>query len=93
MAVEVLTTADGQAKTALGRAHAARWFAARAAGAPLTVGTGSPPARPARPDTPVLRDPRDMPRRRPGTQAGRIALLHAVGHIELNAVDLHWDII
>ncbi|HRK41868.1 MAG TPA: ferritin-like domain-containing protein, partial [Gemmobacter sp.] len=24
---------------------------------------------------------------------GRIALLHAVAHIELNAVDLHWDII
>jgi uncharacterized ferritin-like protein (DUF455 family) len=24
---------------------------------------------------------------------GRIALLHAVAHIELNAVDLHWDVI
>ncbi|MEZ5723404.1 MAG: ferritin-like domain-containing protein [Paracoccaceae bacterium] len=24
---------------------------------------------------------------------GRIALLHAVAHIELNAVDLHWDIV
>ena len=34
-----------------------------------------------------------MPRRRPGSPAGRIALLHAVAHIELNAVDLHWDII
>jgi uncharacterized ferritin-like protein (DUF455 family) len=34
-----------------------------------------------------------VPRRRPGTLAGRIALLHAVAHIELNAVDLHWDII
>lgn len=34
-----------------------------------------------------------MPRRRPGTQAGRIALLHAIAHIELNAVDLHWDIV
>ena len=41
----------------------------------------------------VLVDPRDVPRRRPGTPAGRIALLHAVAHIELNAVDLHWDII
>ena len=29
----------------------------------------------------------------PGTEAGRKALLHAVAHIELNAVDLHWDII
>jgi uncharacterized ferritin-like protein (DUF455 family) len=34
-----------------------------------------------------------MPRRRPGSPTGRAALLHAVGHIELNAVDLHWDII
>ena len=34
-----------------------------------------------------------MPRRRPGSPQGRIALLHAVAHIELNAVDLHWDII
>jgi uncharacterized ferritin-like protein (DUF455 family) len=93
MAVEVLTTADGRAKTALGRRHAAAWRAARAAGTPLALGQAQPPARPARPDTPELLAPRDVPRRRPGTLAGRIALLHAVAHIELNAVDLHWDII
>jgi uncharacterized ferritin-like protein (DUF455 family) len=34
-----------------------------------------------------------VPHRKPGTPEGRIALLHAVAHIELNAVDLHWDII
>ncbi|NBE08462.1 ferritin-like domain-containing protein [Paragemmobacter ruber] len=93
MAVEVLTTADGRAKTALGRRHAAAWFAARAAGAPLPIGQAQPPLRPARPAKPDLLPPRDVPRRRPGSEAGRIALLHAVGHIELNAVDLHWDII
>ena len=93
MAVEVLTTADGRAKTALGRRHAAAWFAAREAGAPLPVGQATPPLRPARPEKPDLLAPRDVPRRRPGTEAGRIALLHAVAHIELNAVDLHWDII
>lgn len=93
MAVEVLTTADGRAKTTLSHAHAATWFAARAAGAPLPVGTASPPLRPARPDSPEVLPPRDMPKRRPGTLAGRLALLHAVAHIELNAVDLHWDII
>jgi uncharacterized ferritin-like protein (DUF455 family) len=93
MAVEVLTTADGRAKTALGRRHAAAWRAARAAGTPLALGQAQPPARPARPDAPELLAPRDVPRRRPGTLAGRIALLHAVAHIELNAVDLHWDII
>ncbi|MCA3444779.1 MAG: ferritin-like domain-containing protein [Rhodobacter sp.] len=93
MAVEVLTTVDGRAKTALGRRHAAAWRAARAAGTPLSLGQAQPPARPARPDAPQLLAPRDVPRRRPGTPAGRIALLHAVAHIELNAVDLHWDII
>ncbi|MCB2110349.1 MAG: ferritin-like domain-containing protein, partial [Rhodobacteraceae bacterium] len=31
--------------------------------------------------------------RRPGSHEGRIALLHALAHIELNAVDLHWDIV
>lgn len=92
-AVQVLTTADGREKTALGRAHAADWFAARAAGVPLAVGQAVPPLRPARPEKPDLLDPRDVPRRRPGTLAGRVALLHAVAHIELNAVDLHWDII
>jgi uncharacterized ferritin-like protein (DUF455 family) len=93
MAVEVLTTADGRAKTALSHRHAAAWFAARAAGQPLPVGTAQPPLRPARPEYPTLLSPRDMPKRRPGSPAGRIALLHAVAHIELNAVDLHWDII
>ncbi len=93
MAVEVLTTADGRAKTTLGRAHAATWFAARAASRPLPVGHATPPDQPARPAQPELLDPRDVPRRRPGSPQGRIALLHAVAHIELNAVDLHWDII
>ena len=93
MAVEVLTTADGREKTALSHAHAAAWFAARKAGTPIPVGTATPPLRPARPEKPELLDPRDVPRRRPGTPEGRKALLHAVAHIELNAVDLHWDII
>jgi uncharacterized ferritin-like protein (DUF455 family) len=92
-AVEVLTTADARAKCALSRRHAAAWFAARATGTPLPVGQAAPPGRPARPDRPELLSPRDMPRRRPGTAAGRLALLHAVAHIELNAVDLHWDIV
>lgn len=93
MAVEVLTTADGRAKCALSRQHSETWFAARAAGTPLPVGTASPPPHPARPARPELLDPRDVPRRRPGSPQGRIALLHAVAHIELNAVDLHWDIV
>lgn len=93
MAVEVLSTADARAKAALSRAHAAAWAASRRAGAPLALGRAVPPAQPARPARPLLVDPREVPRRRPGTREGRIALLHAIAHIELNAVDLHWDIV
>lgn len=90
----VLRTADGRAKTALSRAHAADWFASRAENnAGFPVGLATPPDHPARPAQPTLVDPRDVPRRKAGSPAGRIALLHAVAHIELNAVDLHWDII
>jgi hypothetical protein len=46
-AVEVLTTADARAKTALSRRHAATWSAARADGARPEIGTASPPPRPA----------------------------------------------
>ena len=93
MAVEVLTTADARAKTAVSRRHAADWFAAREAGGPCPIGRAAPPERPARPERPELLDPRDVPRRKPGSAQGRIAILHAIAHIELNAVDLHWDII
>ena len=93
MAVAVLTTANAQEKVALSRRHAASWLAARGDGKPLAIGRTLPPDRPARPESPMLLAPRDVPRRRLGSPQGRIALLHAVAHIELNAVDLHWDII
>ena len=50
MAVEVLTTANGRAKAALGRRHASAWFAAREAGAPLAIGEAVPPLRPFTPE-------------------------------------------
>ena len=93
MAVVVLQTADGRAKAALSREYAALWREARATRTDVPIGDARPPSIPARPALPQLLSPRDVPRRRPGTAAGRIALLHAVAHIELNAVDLHWDII
>lgn len=93
MACEVLNTADGRGKTALSRRFAAEWFAKRNAELPAEVGLAIPPNRPARPNAPELLAPRDVPRRKTGSEAGRNALLHAVAHIELNAVDLHWDLI
>lgn len=93
LAVAVLETGEARAKVALARRHAALWLDARAAGSALSLGRATPPDRPARPARPDLLAPRDMPRRGPGTAAGRLALLHAVAHIELNAVDLHWDVV
>ncbi|AZV78540.1 DUF455 family protein [Parasedimentitalea marina] len=93
MAVDVLTTADGRAKADKSRAYARVWATARENGGSIALGNSTPPDHPARPDQPELLNPRDVPKRKPGSPAGRIALLHAVAHIELNAVDLHWDII
>lgn len=50
--------------------------------------------RPGRPERPLLLAPREMPKRRSGrTPEGRVALLHALAHIELNAIDLAYDIL
>ncbi|MEM9469206.1 MAG: ferritin-like domain-containing protein [Pseudomonadota bacterium] len=52
------------------------------------------PSRPNRPEKPELLDPRNMPKRgKAGSIKSKIALLHALAHIELNATDLSWDII
>ncbi|MGY9011711.1 MAG: ferritin-like domain-containing protein [Rhodobacterales bacterium] len=93
MAVDVLTTQDGRGKTTLSRHYAKVWFEARANGTVIDIGKVQPPLQPARPEKPTLLSPREVPKRKPGTLPGQIALLHAVAHIELNAVDLHWDII
>lgn len=46
---------------------------------------------PGRPPTPKLVDARQLPRRGLGSLAGRAALIHAVAHIEFNAINLAWD--
>lgn len=56
-----------------------------AAPAPDSIGV---PGRPARP---LLVSPRDLPKRSLGSTAGRAALVHAVAHIEFNAIHLAWD--
>ncbi|MBB5190287.1 uncharacterized ferritin-like protein (DUF455 family) [Silvimonas terrae] len=48
---------------------------------------------PGRPEKPVLVMPRDVPKRGLGTPEGRAALLHALAHIEFNAVNLALDAI
>ncbi len=92
-AVAVLTCAGAEDKASLSQACAAKWRDSLAAGAPMPIGQATPPDRPERPDAPQLLDPKDVPQRKPGKPEGRLAMLHAVAHIELNAIDLHWDII
>jgi uncharacterized ferritin-like protein (DUF455 family) len=89
-AVAVLETADPREKARLGRAAVAAWRE----GAFEGIGSAAAPERPGRPETPALRPPREVPKRKiTEAPAGRIALLHALAHIELNAVDLSWDMI
>ncbi|TQV74315.1 ferritin-like domain-containing protein [Denitrobaculum tricleocarpae] len=89
-AVVILTTADPAEKVRLSRTIAARWRS----GELRAIGNTVPPTRPQRPDHPLLMAPRDVPKRKINQGSkGRIALLHALAHIELNAIDLAWDII
>jgi len=48
-------------------------------------------AAPGRPERPRLVAPRDLPRRGLAGDEGRAALVHAVAHIEFNAINLAWD--
>lgn len=88
--LRVLQTADPVAKVMAARHAARQWRMGR-----LTHDFGeSMPDIPARPDHPVLMRPRDMPRRGKGTSVPRrIALIHALAHIEFVAIDLAFDMI
>lgn len=83
--LQVLTTAGPSAK-----AEAAKLAAEF--GDHLPAGDWPPPPdRPARPAKPPLVQPGGVERRRLGSEAGRAALLHAIAHIEFNAIDLAFD--
>lgn len=85
-AVNVLLTAAPEEKVAATFALADVWREG------TDVGIAAPPETPARPAKPELLSPGEMPRRSMGPK-GRIAFIHALAHIELNAIDLAWDII
>lgn len=48
-------------------------------------------ASPGRPDLPLLVSARGVPKRPMGTLQGRVTLLHALAHIEFNAINLALD--
>lgn len=83
-----MLTADPRAKAFAARAVARDWATGRLA-ATFDVAMPDTPARPAEP---VLLPPNAMPKRgRGGSERGRIALLHALCHIEFVAIDLALD--
>ncbi|HEU0196676.1 MAG TPA: ferritin-like domain-containing protein [Nevskiaceae bacterium] len=50
-----------------------------------------PITAPGHPSRPQLVPPRNVPARKLGTAEGRAILVHAVAHIEFNAINLAWD--
>jgi len=85
---QVLDAAEPRDKVRLARAAARAWKRGDLA-ARFDVAMPDQPARPARPE---LLPPNRMPKRgRGGSERGRIALLHALAHIEFSAIDLAFD--
>ncbi len=88
----IVSCAMPTAKVERARQVAKAWFGRRLATAHLARPLDMP-LRPGRPVKPVLGPPREMVRRSTKTERGRFALLHALAHIELNAVDMTWDLV
>lgn len=85
--LHALCAADPREKAALaGALHAQARQCAIAPAAPVPAGP-----LPGRPQRPRLVHPARVPRRSPGTPAGLAALLHAIAHIEFNAINLALD--
>lgn len=86
---QVLNCADPDRKIALAEATWRDWEAGV-----LELEIASPVVSlpvPGRPENPSLVPPQAVPRRSMQSQAGRNALIHAVTHIEFNAINLAWD--
>ena len=87
---QCLHAAEPAQKVALTRRHAAA-FRNGELKLPAAPPPPEPIAMPGRPPRPRLVHPRELPRRGLGSAEGRAAFIHAIAHIELNAIDLAWD--
>ena len=87
---QCLDAADPADKVALTHRHAAAFLRGELA-IPADAPPPQPIGMPGRPPRPRLVHPRELPRRGLGSDEGRAAFLHAIAHIELNAIDLGWD--
>jgi uncharacterized ferritin-like protein (DUF455 family) len=70
---------------------AAEAFTAGTLATPADAPPPAPIRMPGRPPRPRLVHPRELPRRGLGSDTGRAAFVHAIAHIEFNAIDLAWD--
>ena len=80
---------DPECKVAMTHALWADWQTGQLAASEQTARSGiSLPGRPLKPE---LVPPLQVPRRRLGTKSGRAAMIHAITHIEFNAINLALD--
>jgi uncharacterized ferritin-like protein (DUF455 family) len=85
-----LAATDPEAKAEGTRQLAEDWAAGRLA-LDATANIPAPAGIPGRPQKPPLVDPRTVKRRTLQTKAGRAAMIHALAHIEFNAINLALD--
>jgi uncharacterized ferritin-like protein (DUF455 family) len=88
----VLCAPDPAEKIRVTNAAAAFWSRTRVVGGPL--GPGAVPPVPARPELPRIVGSGDMPTAKGAAASGftrPVYMLHALAHVELNAIDLAWD--
>jgi len=88
-AIAVLSEPEPSIKVKLTREFSLAWKASHI----CNVGNAILPNQPARKSKPELLAYHEMPKRSLQSQSGRIAFIHAIAHIELNAIDLAWDLI
>ncbi len=88
-AEQCLAACEIEDKLCLTQQHAQAWRDGQ-----LSLDSNAEPrsiGEPGHPVKPELVSPGDVPRRGLGSDAGRAAMLHAVTHIEFNAINLAWD--
>lgn len=85
-----LDAADPDAKLELTAETAAAFASGELSRAP-DAPPPDPIRAPGRPPRPRLVAPHELPQRSLGSPEGRAAFVHAIAHIEFNAIDLAWD--
>jgi len=84
VAAEALAASEPEDKIRLTLQAARHWHDGKI----TKIGKAKSPARPGRPAKPQILPPNKMPRRGTSGINGRIAMYHALAHIEFNAIDL-----